>query len=143
MKAFVINPTLKKEYSILAKSKIFDLTNDSLDSSAIKIKLFPIEKSYVCGQAAIVSLFSLGQFPVLMPDKYRYVFQEIYPADSQFRSYELTLATRYWFWDAFAFNKDFEGKAGKILGSKYLSKQKEETTQERNERGKNVGSTLQ
>jgi hypothetical protein len=120
----VINPELKKDYSILVKSKIFDIIFDSLDNTAIKIRLVPLQKNLACGQGAIVTLISLGQLPVLIPDRYTYTFQEIYPGDSQFRSYDLHLATRYWFWDIFAINKNFSGKAGQILSAQYFATQK-------------------
>ena len=119
--AFVINPELEKEYNILVKANIFNITTDSLDPSAIKVQLFPIEKRLACGQGAVVTVFSLGQLPSLMPDRYMYRFKEIYPNDSQMQRFELHLATRYWFWDIFIFNKRFDSKAGQILSAQYFS----------------------
>jgi hypothetical protein len=123
-RAYVTNPALKKEYRILVKSKIFDITGDSLEPSAIKIKLLPLERNFACGQPALLALFTLGQLPVLLPDRYKYTFQEIYPADSQYKSFELHVATRYWFWDLFSFAKDFDGKAGQALSAQYFKAEK-------------------
>jgi hypothetical protein len=72
----------------------------------------------------LLALFTLGQLPVLLPDRYKYTFQEIYPADSQFKSFELHVATRYWFWDLFSFAKDFDGKAGQALSAQYFKAEK-------------------
>ena len=118
--AYVTNPSLKKEYAILHAAGIFELTTDSLDSRAIKIQLLPLKKGFTCGQPAVLSLFTLGQLPVIMPDSYTFIFQEIYPADSQYRSFQLHVATRIWFWDLFAFNKNFNGKAGQTLSAQYF-----------------------
>jgi len=118
--AYVTNPELKKEYSILVRSKIFNVTTDSLDNSAIKIKLFPLQRKLACGQPIVLTLLTLGQIPVLLPDNYRYTFQEIYPGDSQFKSFDLHVATRYWFWDFLYIKKDFNGKAGQTLSAQYF-----------------------
>lgn len=120
-KAFVINPELSKEFHILKRSGIFQLTNDSLDNSAIKIKLYPFQKNFACGEPILGTLVTLGQLPVLLPDRYYYKFDEIQKSDSIQKQFELDIATRFWFWDMFAFNKRFNQKAGQTLLARYYT----------------------
>jgi hypothetical protein len=72
----------------------------------------------------IASLITLGQMPVLLPDRYQLTFTEIQKADSTQRRFELLIATRFWFWDMFAINKKFNQKAGQALRSKYYNNDK-------------------
>jgi hypothetical protein len=117
--AFVINPELKKEFAILKQSGIFNLTTDSLSDNVIKIKLGPSFRGFSCGNAIVVSAFTLGQLPVYFPDSYHYAFQEINRQDTVSRDFTLQVAQRIWFWDMFAFKKNFNGKAGKALAGSY------------------------
>ena len=118
-KAVILNPELVKEFEIFQRTGIFEITNDSLDDSAVKIRLRPMQKSFVCGQAGVVFLGSLGHLPVLLPDRYLYSFEEIENAATVQRQFELKIATRYWFWDLFAFRKGFTKKAGQTLLAEY------------------------
>ena len=118
IKAYIINPELEKEVSILGASEIFQITNDS--SASTHIRLYPLEQSWVCGQPLTASLLSLGQVPVLLPDRYSFRFDEIKGGKMYHRDIELTVAQRVWFWDMFVFRKDFEEKAGKVLYGNYL-----------------------
>lgn len=119
-KAYIINPELKKEYKILVKSKIYDLATDSMENGIVRVKLYPIKPHLVCGQPIVLSAFTLGQLPVILPDRYQYRFEEIGPDNSSSaKSIELLVATRYWFWDMFSFSKDFDGKAGRLLSYQY------------------------
>ena len=122
--AFIVNPELSKETRILKKSGIFKLTDDSSDVSAVKIKLQPFERSFVCGEPILGSLITLGQVPVLLPDRYQYRFTEISGTDTTQKQFELKISTRYWFWDLFAFNKKFKQKAGQTLLAEYYSNPK-------------------
>lgn len=119
--AYIINPELSKETHILKKSGIFNLTDDSLNVSAVKIQLQPLERSFVCGEPILGSLITLGQVPVLLPDRYQYTFTEISGTDTTQKQFELKIATRYWFWDMFAVNKKFKQKAGQTLLAEYYS----------------------
>lgn len=120
-KAVVINPELSTEFKILKKAGIFQLTSDSLDDSAIKIKLYPLKRNFACGEPLLGSLITLGQVPVLIPDRYYYKFDEINDTAIIQKNFELQIATQYWFWDMFAFRKDFNQKAGQTLLAKYYS----------------------
>jgi hypothetical protein len=120
--AFVINPELKKEYEILKQSGIFILTSDSLNDKAVKIELHPLFRGFMCGNAIVLSAFSLGQFPVYFPDTYHFKFEEMERQETRSRDFELQVAKRIWFWDMFALNKNFKGKAGKALLANYYKK---------------------
>jgi hypothetical protein len=123
-KAFILNPQLSKEFKILKESGIYNFTNDSSADSVIKIRLSPLQARFVCGEPMIASLITLGQMPVLLPDRYQLTFTEIQKADSTQRRFELLIATRFWFWDMFAINKKFNQKAGQALRSKYYNNDK-------------------
>ena len=116
--AYVINDTLAKEFKILRSSQLFNITTDS-DAADLSIKLYPIKKRLVCGQAFTVSMFTAGQFPVIFPDTYLYKFDEIENGQSTKREIELKIAQRVWFWDMLVFNKRFEEKAGKAVLGEY------------------------
>jgi hypothetical protein len=120
--AFITNPELKAEYNILKKSKVYIIANDSLDVRCVKIRLHPIKRSLVCGQPIIASLFTLGQLPVYFPDKYQYQFDEIDHGKITSMNFELHVAQRFWFWDMFTFDKNFNKKAGKALLACYYKK---------------------
>lgn len=120
-KAYVLNPQLKKEYKILQSSNIFEIVSDSLDITAIKINLQPLKKRYACGQPITASLITLGQVPVLLPDCYKYSFEEIAGTNSTSHFIEMHIATRVWFWDMFIFKKKFNQKAGQVLLAKYYA----------------------
>ncbi len=123
--AFIINETdsIKKELKILKASDLFVITNDSTKAD-VKIKLYPIQKSWVCGQPMVISMLTLGQLPIYFPDRYYYSFDEIEGDSVIKRRIELKIAQRVWFWDMFAFRKNFEKKAGKSLLGEYNQKQK-------------------
>lgn len=116
--AYIIIDTLKKERKILISSELFEIVTDSLNAD-LNIKLYPLEKSFVCGQPLTISMLTFGQFPVILPDRYLYKFEEIENGNITNRKLELKIAQRVWFWDMFAFNKKFEKKAGKALLGEY------------------------
>ncbi len=116
-KAYVLNPELKKELKILERAAIFDIVEDS--THAVKIQLYPLEKSWVCGQPLTASMLTLGQLPVYLPDRYRYSFDEIQENTTITKQFELTIAKRVWFWDMLTFDKNFEKKSGKALQGMY------------------------
>jgi len=116
---FILNPELSNEYKILKNSGIYKIVDDSSKNSVLKIKLYPIGKNYACGQPIIASLITLGQVPVYFPDRYQYQFDECSKIDTIHIKQELLVATRVWFWDMFAFNKNFKKKAGQTLLAGY------------------------
>lgn len=120
-KAFVLNPGLSKEFRILQKAGIFQLTTDSLDTSVTRIKLYSLEKHFACGEPVLLSWFTLGQVPVFFPDRYDYTFDEIQRTDTIQKAFELRVAMRYWFWDIFRFHKKFQQKAGQTLLANYYN----------------------
>ena len=120
-KAFILNPKLIKEYNILKESGIYIFTNDSSADSTIKIKLLPIHNRIVCGEGILASWITLGQVPVLFPDRYQYAFNIIQKTDTIQMKFELQIATRIWFWDIFSFNKKFDRKAGQALMCEYYN----------------------
>ena len=119
--AFILNPELSKEFQILKKAGIFKIVTDTLNNSVVKIKLHPLQKHLACGQPAIVSLFTFGQLPVILPDRYQYACDEVQSTDTIQRSFELKIATRFWFWDMFAVKKNFTEKAGQTLLAEYYN----------------------
>jgi hypothetical protein len=115
---YILNDSLKKEYAILKSSELFEIISDSTKAH-IKIKLHPIERAFVCGQPIVVSMMTIGQLPVYLPDRYFYRFDEIENGKTLERKLELKITKRIWFWDMFAFNKKFEEKAGKAVLGQY------------------------
>jgi hypothetical protein len=118
-KVYVLNPGLSKELQILKRSGIFNIISDTIDNTVVKIQLYPLKGSFACGQPIIASLFTLGQVPVLFPDRYQYEFDEVRNSGTVRRSYELKIAKRYWFWDMFLVKKNFHKKAGQTLLAGY------------------------
>jgi hypothetical protein len=121
--AFILNPELTKEFQIFKQAGIFKLVTDTVNKPVVKIKLYPLQRDFVCGQPITASLITLGQVPVLLPDKYQYRFDEVQSIDTISHQYELKIATRYWFWDMFAVKKDFIQKAGQTLLAEYYNPQ--------------------
>ncbi|WP_131494651.1 hypothetical protein [Flavobacterium aquatile] len=120
--AYIVDKSLKKELKILSKSELFVIVEDSTKAD-LKIKLYPLEKSFACGQPLMVSMLTIGQLPVILPDRYSYHFDEIENGKITERKMELRIAQRIWFWDMFSFSKRFEKKAGKaVLGEYQLSR---------------------
>lgn len=119
--AFILNPELTKELQIFKQAGIFKLVTDTLNKTVVKIKLYPLQRNFVCGQPIVGSFITLGQIPVLLPDKYQYRFDEVQATDTIPRQYELKIATRYWFWDMFAVKKKFNRKAGQTLLAEYYN----------------------
>ncbi|MCA1764313.1 MAG: hypothetical protein LC664_15170 [Flavobacteriales bacterium] len=66
-------------------------------------------------------MLTVGQLPVILPDRYLYKFEEIENGIVTEHKLELKIAQRIWFWDMFAFNKKFEKKAGKAVLGEYQS----------------------
>ncbi|MFT3846977.1 MAG: hypothetical protein QM725_18110 [Lacibacter sp.] len=122
--AFVVNPELTKEYEILKSAEIYTITTDS-NLADIQVKLYKIEKLFVCGQPAIGSLITLGQIPVYLPDKYFFTIDEIRKGEITKTKFELRIATRIWFWDMFNFKKNFNQKAGQCFRGNYYELKKE------------------
>lgn len=118
--AFITNPSasLWKEISILQSSDLFVFSKDST-AAEIKIKVYPVIKSKVCGQGMVLSMVTIGQLPMLFPDRYVFSFDEIKNHVTLKRKYDLKLSQRVWFWDMFVFNKNFKKKAGKALLGEY------------------------
>ncbi len=119
-RAYVLNPELKKEYKILLSSNVFDIATDSA-KAAIKVRLYPMRMTASCGQPITGSLITLGQVPVLLPDRYQYRFDIISNEVSTPYSTEMQIATHVWFWDMFVFDKKFKKKAGQVLLANYYS----------------------
>ncbi|WP_272149850.1 hypothetical protein [Tenacibaculum aiptasiae] len=120
---YIDNDTLKKELKILTSSNLFNIISDSTKAD-LKIKLYPLKKSFVCGQPLTVSMLTIGQLPVYLPDRYYYQFDEIENGKVTKRKFDLKITQRIWFWDLFAFNKKFEKKAGKAVLGEYYSNRK-------------------
>lgn len=116
--AYIENDSLKKERNILASSELFEITFDSTKAD-LKVILYPIEQNVVCGQPLTVSMLTVGQLPVYLPDTYFYRFDEIENRKVTEQKLELKIAKRVWFWDMFVFNKKFEQKAGKAVLGEY------------------------
>ncbi|TDP59458.1 hypothetical protein [Flavobacterium dankookense] len=116
--AYIENDTLKKELKILAYSELFEIVSDSTTAD-LKIKLYPLEKSLVCGQPLTASMLTIGQLPVYLKDQYTYRFDEKENGKVTERKLELKIAQRVWFWDMFTFDKNFEKKSGKAVLGEY------------------------
>jgi len=118
---FVLNPEMSKEYEILKKAGVFKIMTDSSNRPVTRIRLYPLERAFVCGQPITASLLFLGQLPVLLPDRYQFRFDELRATDTVQRNYELQVATHYWFWDMFVVKKNFNQKAGQTLLAQYYN----------------------
>jgi hypothetical protein len=121
--AFIENDTLKKELKILASSELFEITPDSTKAD-LRIKLYPLKRHFVCGQPLTISMLTIGQLPVYLPDRYFYQFDKIEKGKVTEHKFELKISKRVWFWDMFGFNKNFEKKAGKAILGEYSAKGK-------------------
>ena len=117
---YIINPELKKEYSILNNAEIFNITKDS--TIGLKIKLYPIKRRLACGFGSLFTLLSLGQLPVNYLDIYMIRFDEMENNKITSNEFTLNVIQRSWFWDMFVFNKNFNGKAGEALHREYNKK---------------------
>lgn len=118
-KAYVMNPGLKKEYSILYNSDIFDISNDSTDNSAVKIVLYPMESGIFCSQTIPLSVILLGQVPETFRNKHQFKFDEISGDSLKENKIDLHMGQQVWFWHMFVFKKKFDEKAGKLLQKEY------------------------
>ena len=119
--AFVVNPKLSKEYTILKRSGIFKIVEDGNDTTVIWIKLYPVARTFVCSEPILASAVTLGQWPVTLPDQYQFEFDEIHRGVIVHKRFDLKVATRYWFWDMFTFDKNFKKKAGQTLLAGYYN----------------------
>jgi hypothetical protein len=117
--AFILNPELKKEYRVLAKSGIYNIVSDSNKTGVIKVRLYHIRQDFVCGEPILANWITLGQWPVYLPDRYQFKYDEIQGSVVQHKQFDLRVATRYWFWDLFTFEKNFGKKAGQSLLAEY------------------------
>lgn len=120
---YVQNDSLSQELSIIIASNLFDIITDSTEAD-LTLKLYPIQQSFVCGQPLTFSMITLGQIPIILPDRYIFRFDEIDNKVVTERVLELKIAQRVWFWDMFIFNKNFEQNAVKALLGEYLSNEK-------------------
>jgi len=124
-KAYVLNPELSNEFQILKKSGLYTIVEDSSNDSVRKIKLYPIKKTggVLCGDPIIGFAFTLGQVPMVFPATYQYQFDDFSKSDTLHKQQELSVATRYWFWNIFVFNKNknFNKKAGQALQAGYYN----------------------
>jgi hypothetical protein len=118
-KAFILNPQLKREYSIFYKSNLFDIVNDSTDGAVVKIELYPMESNVKCSGAMPITVLALGQVPQTFRDYYSFKFAEITGQGIDQKEIKLCIGEQFWFWHLFVFRKNFEGKAGKLLNMEY------------------------
>src|SRR5947209_12808269 len=86
--AYVENPSLKKEYTILDGSGLFQLTRDS-NNASVRIRLDTMVRRLSCGEPILGSVITLGQLPVYFPDVYFYRFREIRGTDTLDRKIDL------------------------------------------------------
>jgi hypothetical protein len=121
-KAFVLNPDLAKEYVIFKNADIFSLVDDSLAADVVKIRLLPMDRRLACGNGAFLTLFTVGQLPVLYTDRYFYKFEEISENMKTEKEFELQVATIVWFWNIFSSQKNFNKQAGQALLASYYKK---------------------
>ncbi|WP_289661838.1 hypothetical protein [Flavobacterium panacagri] len=120
---YILNDSLKQEFKILKKSNLFTFTTDSTQTD-LKIKLYPIKQYPSCGNPLIAQVITLGQLPVYLPNNYEYQFDRVKKGKITSQTFSLQVTQRYWFWDLFTFNKNFERKAGQVLSAKYQEEKK-------------------
>ena len=114
-KIYIINPEVSEEYSILQASNIFQIVSDSLDTTALKIKLIHSEQYGYCANFLIGWAMFLGQIPITVPQSRNFSFTEIKNGEETLREFKLPLYTRYWFWDIFSRRKKYNKVAGQAL----------------------------
>ncbi len=111
---YVINAELSKEFNIFKYSNIYNISNDS--TTLTKIKLYPLDTvRRACGQGFVLSVFTLGQFPVGYPDVYSFQYAEISPQATTIKKLTIEIMQRLWFWDIFSKHKNFAKEAGRAL----------------------------
>jgi hypothetical protein len=120
---YILNPSLQKEYKILEYSNLFNITEDSTKTD-LKIKLYPLRSYPTCGNPLMAQVFTLGQMPVSLPNNYEFQYDQIRNGKVTSEKINLGVTQRYWFWDIFTFNRNFEKKAGKVLLGESKFKQK-------------------
>ncbi|WP_167342254.1 hypothetical protein [Nonlabens sp. SY33080] len=120
--AFVIGDSLKQELKIIKASGLFNVMSDSTEANVV-LKLYPLKRTPVCGQPLTLSMITLGQVPVYMPDYYQFKFDEIRNNEVTEKEFTLQITQRVWFWDMFVFNKKFDEKAGLLLKKEYYQNQ--------------------
>ena len=71
-RAFVANPELFEELEILRASGIFELV--SQDETSRVIRLHPREHEFVCGNPFLLTIFTFGLMPALVPANSTFLF---------------------------------------------------------------------
>lgn len=122
----------KEEYLILKHSGIFDLVDDRT-SADVRIVLHLMHRRLASGMATIITIFSLGQIPISMHDRYFLSFDEIQEdketkeqkqlSSKTKKEFEIVVKKRIWFWDIFSRRRDYRVEAAKALKWQYENKQ--------------------
>ncbi len=118
--AYVRNDSLKKALKILEASELFTIVTDS-SSADLHITLYPLEQNVACATPMLPTMLTLGQMPVVVPEKYYFRFDETVNDSTVKRNFSLNISRRVWFWDLFTFSKRFNKKAGKAVLGAYRS----------------------
>ncbi|OYU82019.1 MAG: hypothetical protein CFE23_01590 [Flavobacterium sp. BFFFF1] len=125
-KAYVVNKdSLKKQYKILRKSEIFELTDDA--TTPLKITLAQPSIGRLgpsCGTGAVTALFvTLGQLPIHMEDGEVFSFEENRDGKITTREFRIELRQTMWFWNMFLFDQNRNKKLARGLRGHYYAQQ--------------------
>lgn len=108
---FVSNKDLTFEYSIFKQSGLFTESDKSDD--AITVQLYPIERSFICGNPLIGSMLFLGTIPVYLSNDATYSFSTSNKVKTEKFYFTLHSYSRFSIWEWFfkPFNSEAEAYA--------------------------------
>jgi hypothetical protein len=104
---FVTNQAeFSREYKILRKSGLYNITQDTSAESKIKLNKMTNNTRVGCvtGQVMVMCLF-LGQYPVTFPESYTFTYELIANKELKVVEYDVALNKRIWFWDLLSVKK--------------------------------------
>lgn len=119
--AYVYNPQLAEEYVILEQAQIFRLVGDTADPATVRLRLLPMQRTFVCLNPIVGWAIFLGQVPMRIPRGGIFEFEEWEGARQVTRSCTLRVDKRYWFWDLFSARKNYRHIAGAALKQSYCA----------------------
>jgi hypothetical protein len=97
---FVTNPELKREHAILKKSGIYRLSETP--EGARRLTLRPIAQYGRCANPLMLSIFTFGVIPGVLPATMHFGYDLEVGGKSQQIVHRLPMYERFWIWDRLA-----------------------------------------